>query len=155
MRRLWMGYWLAVAFLIAVHPAVGWAFDSDVTCPADVTSGAEITAFLRLENDECTQAEVRLISSIVGNADQTLGGIGIQGPTVVESAITVPAGIDNFPPGCFDVTPGIFQDIVTISPAVPISLEGTVATLIVITEWRIGGQKETTEVIQCLVNVQP
>lgn len=155
MKRSRLGPFLVVALLLSFHPGVGWAFDLDVSCPADVTADLAVTAPLRLENGECSPAEVRFISSIGGNAAQNLGGIGIVGPVVIDSAIAVPAATDNSPPGCFDATPGVFQNTQTVSPVVPASLVGTVASIVFIAEWRLGGNLETTLVKQCLVNVQP
>ena len=151
------GFWLAAAFVFTVGPAVAANVEMDVDCPAGAPALSTISTDFHLVNEECSEATVRFFSSIVGNADQSLGGLGINGPVVVDTGtpIVVPAAIDNFPPGCFDVSPGVTDVTLDTPPAIPATLSGTVATFVLITEWDIAGRPGKTTVLrECLVDVQ-
>jgi hypothetical protein len=226
MKNLTRHLGLAAMLLVIVHPA--WAnpgFEMQVDCPDEAVSGSTITTDLHLKNQECTPITVRLMSSIAGNANQSVGGIGIWGPVLADT-ITVDAAVDNLPgtcglntrgwsqcdgardadcftdsdctdgicrldrgvcddvnsgcdtdldcnPGatcvfscggtwvgcdtdadclCQLVTPEIKSISVLAPPAIPISLEGTIATLVLVAEANDGVSDET-EVGHCLVNV--
>jgi hypothetical protein len=106
MKNLTRHLWLAVALLVVVHPA--WAelgFEMEVDCLADATAGSTITTSLHLENQACSPINVRLMSSIAGNANQTVGGIGIWGPVLADT-ITVAAATDNLPGTCGETVHG-------------------------------------------------
>lgn len=151
------GLWLAISLLLAVHPAVANTVELGVDCPAEAAAGSSITADLHFRNQNCTSGyNVRVISSIAGNADQSLGGIGIGGPVVVDSSIAVPAGTPPFPGGPCLATVDL---TLPTPPAIPASLEGTVATFVLISEWdqlQFGVPGiDATEVAQCMVNITP
>ena len=73
-----------------------------------------------------------------------LGGMGMAGPVVV-GTFTVPSP---------DVGPAVVLPG-PIPPEVPATLVGTVASLIVYTEWNLGVGSDATRVQQCLVDVEP
>jgi hypothetical protein len=158
MKELRRCLWLAATLMAAVGPAMA---DLDVAmqldCPAEATAGSTITTNLHLENRECSVSSVRVISSIAGSADQSLGGFGIFGPVVADPMISVPAATEIIPGnGCWplNITPGVNDVAVLTPPAIPGSLVGTVATFVLIAEWD-DGVSEETEVAQCLVNILP
>ena len=98
MKNLTRPLWLAVTLLVIVHPA--WAdLSFEVDCLADATAGSTITTDVHLENQECSPLDVRVMSSISGNANQSVGGIGIWGPVLADT-ITVDAATDNLPGTC-------------------------------------------------------
>lgn len=100
MKNLTRHLWLAVALLMVVHPA--WAdadFDMEVDCPPSASSDSTITIAVSLVSRECSPLDVRFMSSIAGNADHTVGGIGIWGP-VLAKTITVDAATDLLPGTC-------------------------------------------------------
>jgi hypothetical protein len=151
------GFWIVGMFLLAARPAIATGrVELRVSCPAEAAAGSTITAELRLSNHSCFSGgyNVRVMASIAGNADQSLGGVGIAGPVVVAPSINVPEGTPPFPgspcSNSVDVS-------IAVPPAIPMSLEGRVATFILISEWDqvqfgVVGTDET-EVAQCMVNV--
>ena len=153
MKALRRSLWLAATLVLCVRPAMaGLDVAVELDCPAEAAAGSEILATVHLENSECgAEASVRLIASIAGNADQSLGGIGIAGPVV---AVTVPVLGDD----CIG-TPGTVDLTDPLPPEIPASLVGTVATFVLITEWDLPGlapgTSKATRVNQCLVNVLP
>ena len=177
MKNLTKYLWLAASLLVLAHPA--WAnpgVEMRVVCPADAMAGTTLTVDLDLVNLQCLQNNVRVMSSITGNANDSLGGIGIFGPVV---AMTIPlaAATSNDPPGIctFGYCSGDFTSCTTdadcacqygaittvtsfadipLTPAIPSSLVGTVATFILVAEAN-DGVSDALEVTQCLVNVIP
>lgn len=76
----------------------------EIACPAGVRPGAPIQLQVRLRNDECRPLDVRLISSLVGNAANLASGtpsgaVGIFGPEVA-GRVVVPAARDGEPTSC-------------------------------------------------------
>lgn len=109
-----------------------------VTCPPTASSGATINMDLQLVNNEPSDLSVRVVSGIIGNANKTLGGVGIYGPQVATEQ-TVSA---------FSTKPVLS---LPAPPALPPALVGTVATYIVIAEWNNG---QDQNIKTCLVEVQ-
>jgi hypothetical protein len=101
MKNLTRHLWLAAMVLVGVHPAGGAGPDIDMTvdCPPSASAGSTITVDVSLKNRECSPVDVRLMSSIAGNANQSVGGIGIWGPVLADT-ITVAAATDNLPGTC-------------------------------------------------------
>jgi hypothetical protein len=98
MKNLTRHLWLATTLLVIVHPA--WAdLSFEVDCLADAAAGSVITTDVHLENQKCSPVNVRVMSSISGNANQSVGGIGIWGPVLADT-ITVAAATDNLPGTC-------------------------------------------------------
>jgi hypothetical protein len=95
------------------------------------------------------ETEVRLTSSIAGNPEGNFGAIGIFGPVIAASTISVPAGT-----GVLCATPGITDVAVAIPPAIPASLVGTVATFLLVAEWD-DGVTSGSLVKECMVHVRP
>jgi hypothetical protein len=207
MKVLRRSLWLAATLLLVVRPAMACPdVDMSVDCPAEARASAMITADVHLENVQCSDANVRLVSSIAGNESESLGRIGIFGPEVVGDTIVVPAATDHFPGStckevgecsssdwidcftdddcpagetcylsgyrlctgsfrwcstnadcvCQEVTPGTSDLTVSIPPAIPASLTGTVAALVLLTEADFGGDddKDIQAVKHCLVDVR-
>lgn len=143
---------------------------TELTCPAEAAPGATISVDLTLINNECRPLEVRVISGIVGNANNTVAGVGIFGPVVADPQILVgaatgmqPSCITNicddgfFAPcqidndcHCFPTAPSTVNVSVVVPPVIPSSVLGTVVMYLLITEWEGG---EETEVDSCLVSV--
>jgi hypothetical protein len=116
-----------------------------VNCPSSVTVGQNLTVDVHLENSECTSVNVRFFSAILGNADESVGGFGIHGPNAVGSPTVVSAGTCPFIPGVLDL-------MLAASPVAPTSLQGKVATYLLISEWE-SGTRRATQVDHCLVEV--
>lgn len=143
---------LAILLFTSVStPAWAKEINASAVCPAQVTSGNQIQVDLRIENGTTSVLDARVLTSIVGNSGDNLAGIGVFGPRVAVSSVTLPAGtIDVYFPEA-SVTNRIFDAV----PAVPSSLAGTVATLLVVVEVREAGEKSSVaDVAQCLVEVQ-
>jgi hypothetical protein len=152
----------------------GLDVDSHLTCPAEGVAGSTISVDLRLENFECRAVNVRVMSSILGNGDQTLAGLRVFGPVVAHALEVVPAATDiffggcvqgmcqAFPPtscttdadcpDCTGTTPGVREISISAPPALPADLKGTVGTHLILTEWEAGATTET-EINQCFVEV--
>jgi hypothetical protein len=98
MKNLTRHLWLAATLLVIAHSAwADLAFEMD--CLANAPAGSTITTDVHLENQKCSPVNVRVMSSISGNANQSVGGIGIWGPVLVDT-ITVGAATDNLPGTC-------------------------------------------------------
>lgn len=147
--------WIAcLSVFLMSNAAIGGS--TNLVCPSDANAGSNVEVILTIENSECRATTLRVMSSIVGNAGGTLAGIGIFGPVVVEPLVVVPAGTDTFC-GCNAGTcqcdfpfvscstdadcqecgafiPGTLDLPVTVEPALPSSLAGTVATVLLISE---------------------
>lgn len=208
MKNLTRHLWLAVALLVMVHPA--WAdlddFEMTVDCPTEAPAGSTILVDLQLENGQCLPVTVRLMSSVTGNANQSVGGIGVWGPVVADTIVVAAAESSEDPTTCvpdgqcsgdfsscstnpdcasgvcivewsscggggiscsndgdcacgedgsWSATPTIENlTAVQMPPAVPSSLDGTVATFILVAEVN-DGFSEAFDVRHCLVNVAP
>lgn len=146
---------------------------SELICPASANANNNVAVTLTLENSGCAAEEFRIISSIVGNAGATLAGIGIFGPVVVEPVVIVPAGTgvngcgcslnscqcdnnscttDADCASCEAVTPGTLVLTVSVEPALPNSLGGTVATLLLVSE-PAAGSDAAMSINSCFVEV--
>lgn len=138
---------------LAAQPARANDLDASVTCGAQVTAGNQIEVQLEIENDKYSAIDARVLSSIVGNSGDNLAGIGVFGPFVAVASVSVPeATFDEF---SFDDVPGVANLSFDALPAVPASLAGTVATLLIVVEVREpGGKSSVGDVTECLVEVQ-
>jgi hypothetical protein len=209
MKNLTRHLWLAVTLLVIVNPAWAGAIGMNVdNCPTDASAGSTISIDLTLTNKQCVPVTVRLMSSISGNANQTVGGIGIWGPMVADTIVVPAAESIHEPASCVpegectgdftfctsdlecesgvcrvyahscgnggmscsndadcscgedpeseDVTPEIAHfPAVQMPPAIPDSLDGTVATFILAAEANNGYSTKISAVKHCLVNVAP
>lgn len=124
-----LGGLAASLLLAATIEAEG--IDVNVTCPASVAPGESFPLEVRIRSRECQAIDVRLISSLVGNAadgESQSGTVGVLGPEVV-GTISVPPATDLAPPGCVAVEPA--ERTVTIPSAavfpVPVSFSGVQA----------------------------
>lgn len=125
------------ACVLPVRPALAKLDTSlNVSCPATAAAGTTIDMNVDLANNEASTLSVRLITSIAGNANGTLGGIGIYGPLVaVEKTVNA-----------FSTS----SASVPAPPALPSALVGTVATYIILAEWQGG---EDSNLKTCMVEV--
>jgi hypothetical protein len=153
------------------------AGDAELTCPAQGNAGESLMVNMSFENDECSAVNVRIMSSVVGNASDSLAGVGIFGPVVAIPVVVVPAGTNRFCvcnanqcecdwpgglplscstdadcPSCSASTPGTQNAYFDTQIDLPQSLSGTVATQIFISEFESGTEVET-EVNECFVEV--
>jgi len=130
---------IAVACIEPVEPAVAGSLNTtlNVGCPASAAAGTAINMSLGLVNNEPTGLSVRVISGFAGNANGTLGGLGIYGPQIITETVVNALSTSNV--------------VVPAPPALPPALVGSVATYVVIAEWQGGVD---TNIDACLVNVQ-
>jgi hypothetical protein len=158
--------------LLASGPAIAaLQVETQVTCQTQSHPAAMVTVDVRLENTECVALDVRIISTVVGNTDQTMNELGVFGP-VLASATTVPAAWDQTPgtcdPGtltcgasgvgcntdadcfCKLVTPTTTQFSLEIPLALPASLENTIVTQLITVEWDGG---TPTHVEKCMIEL--
>jgi len=142
---------LALAVLLLPSAAAA-DFAIDVDCPDTVAVGQNVAATVTLESRECFITTARIITSIVGNGNDTFGGLGVFGPVVADSMVSVPAATDLSPPGCFFVNAGSTTNPLLTAPTVDASLSGTVISVVFMAEFENG---QTVEVDQCLVEVTP
>lgn len=149
MKRSFSVALLAVVstWLMAPVADAGVDVKTQVSCPAQASVGSTITVDFNLQNFECSAVNVRLISSIAGNAGGSLSGFGVFGPVVVEPSVVVPGSLD-----CPVSSTETVDLSIPAPPAVPASMVGTVATYIFLSEWN---DRSQTEVDQCLVEVIP
>lgn len=147
-----------------------------VECPAEGAPLSTPTVVIVYTSFACSAVPIRTMSSIVGNSDQTLGGIGVFGPVVIDdrmlpggSGATSGCGCNAGSCGCIDgsaisctsdadcpfcrkVTPYLLNVEKDALPAIPVSLDGTVATYVFITEV-VAGPETSTEINKCFVEV--
>ena len=129
--------------------------NASATCPAQATSGSQIEVQLAIENSETSELNARVLSSIVGNSGDNLAGIGVFGPRVAVPSVTLPAGTAGDDVYYYYVEPSVTNLVFNAAPAVPSSLAGTVATLLIVVEVReSGGKSSVGDVTECLVEVQ-
>jgi hypothetical protein len=161
---------IGLAILFLANASMGQ--QTSLSCPTQENSGDMVSVTMSFENSECSAVSVRVMSSIVGNADNSLGGIGVFGPIVVAPSVVIPAGtnpfcgcVSNFCncsgnscsqdadcPYCEAGTPGTLTLIVDAEPALPASLDGTVATILMVSESDVDGEVET-DIAECFVEV--
>lgn len=172
LRRFPLGASVLVGLAILFMANTSMGQGASVSCPTEANSGSKVAVTMSFENWECSAVSVRVMSSIVGNADNTLGGIGVFGPIVVASVV-VPAGTDVLfcgcdgglcgcsgnsctqdadCPFCEADTPGTLDLPVNAEPALPASLGGTVATVLMMSESDVNDEVET-DIAECLVEV--
>lgn len=129
---------VVLAACMLATPALALDVDLAVQCPPSGIAGSRINAGVSLVNGEPTPLSVRLVSSIAGNANGTLGGVGIYGPLISDERTV----------GAFSSANPVIQ----VEPQLPAALVGTVATYLFIAEWEGG---EESSVTTCLVEVLP
>lgn len=171
-QRIRASTWLTFSLTLLVA-GKAMAASAELTCPAQGNAGESLFVSMVLENQACAAANVRLMSSIVGNAADSLTGVGIFGPVVSVPVVVVPAGLnrscgcsanvcscnsslscstDGDCPRCRASTPGTQNAFFDTQLALPQSLSGTVATQILISEFDSGTAIETM-VNDCFVEV--
>src|SRR5262245_55854514 len=120
---------LGALCLLAVGPASGLtSVKAAITCPASAQVGENLGMNVHLQNDECAPATVRLITSIAGNANQSLGGLGVFGPLLAQEVV-VPAATCSFP-----FTTGVLDLVLDGPLAVPAAHVGTVELHVLLSE---------------------
>lgn len=165
----------AAALLLFAANAPAGDLEARLTCPDQESAGSQVQIGLELMNATCTAINARVLSSVVGNSGENLAGIGVFGPFVAIPSVTVPAASEVYGgcqtgicewggtpcvtnadcPYCGAVTPGVFSLDLDVPPALPASLEGTVATLLIMTETdEAGTGKSDTNIVECFVDVQ-
>ncbi len=66
----------------------------DLNCPDTALPGSTPEISVVVENRFCSPQTVRLLSSVVGNANGTVEGVGIVGPHVAVASSVLPAATD-------------------------------------------------------------
>lgn len=101
-----------------------------LNCPLTVQAGSPVVVNMLLESEECFDVSFpRTFVAIVGNTDDSVGGIGIFGPFARNVSGTIPAVEECF---TWPTVPGRLGPLpVTITNNVPASLVGTVAAIVV------------------------
>ena len=171
---LFAATWAATAAsLLFLFCAGSSAAGEEFVCPAAANDGTNVSVQFIAENRQCSAQSVRVISSIVGNANNTLAGLGVYGPAVAESLLIVPAGtnpfcgcnagtcacgggsctVDGDCQFCSATTPGVLNTVISAEPALPAELTGTVATLIFLTESESPTGEVEMSVNECFVEV--
>ncbi len=107
--RVFLLLWSFGALLIFAATAGAGGIDVTVTCPAKVVPGQPFDLSVRIVSRECQALDVRLTSSLVGNATTGAGTapsgeVGVFGPKVA-GTVSVPAAVDLFPPDCIVGSP--------------------------------------------------
>jgi hypothetical protein len=169
---------LIPASLLASIPAIAVLHvGTQVSCQTQANPGGMVSVDVRLENAECVALDVRIISTVVGNSDQTMNELGVFGPVLAGgAAISVPAARDRTPGYCDPntnrcggwggtgdldcstdadcfcrlFTPAVLNISQAVPPALPASLEDTVVTQLITVEWD-GGTKMHVE--KCLIEL--
>ncbi|MFP8880125.1 MAG: hypothetical protein VCE43_12125, partial [Myxococcota bacterium] len=68
--------------LIPVTASTAGSVNTRLDCPRRVEVGEAARLDLHLENQLCSALSVRVVSTVVGNGDETAGGVAILGPAV-------------------------------------------------------------------------
>lgn len=144
-------------------------------CPDQQSSGSEVLIDLFLFNSTCKAVNARILSSIIGNSGDNLAGIGVFGPSVAVPSVTIPAASEVYygcqagscefhetpcvtNADCLDCRASIPSEValsISVPPALPRSLEGTVATLLILTEVDgIGTGTSVADVAECFIDVK-
>jgi len=143
----------AISILLLAGPALG-ELGTDLECPKNVPSGSSAQLMLRLENQSCEPLQARVLSTMVGNANDTADGVAILGPEVAASDVVVPAATDEGSGSCIGsfcdgsflfcvedadcacqvITPGSLEITVSVPTPIPASLDGSVIHQFVVTE---------------------
>lgn len=89
----------AVLLLLAAASTTARAADSSLTCPTNATRLGAMEIAVHLENDECVERDVRVLSTVVGNRQGVLSDVSVFGPRVIH-VLTVPAASDQLPGTC-------------------------------------------------------
>lgn len=90
----------AVIVLMAGQPAIGGELETQLDCPRNVQVGGSVLLNLRFDSSSCNVQNVRVLSTIVGNGNETTSGVGILGPEVAAANVAVAAAIDLLPGSC-------------------------------------------------------
>ena len=162
----------ASVFLIVLVLAMPAASDytHELTCPKTAAAGESAELDYRIENKACTPVTVRVISTMVGNRDETLRGVAIFGPEVAAPAVVVPAAVDLLTGTCSAsrcegsffsclvdadcvcrvIEPGARSVSVTVPTAIPADLDGTV-----LKQFLFSDSPQTTKIASddCLIAV--
>lgn len=106
------------ALLFAAGRATGDGLETRLVCPRSVgpstveacesAGSIPVELALRIENSSCEPMNVRVLSTIVGNGDETLGGVGVLGPVVAEPSVDVPGATDATGPCVSNTCEGTF-----------------------------------------------
>jgi hypothetical protein len=156
--------------LPSVLAATGETLETGLGCPDSVAVDAFPRLDLHLENVACEPQTVRVLSVVVGNGDETVGGVEILGPVVARQGATVPAATDNLSGVCTAnqcegstlwcssnldcicrmITPGVADFEIVIPTALPAAFGGTVVEQFIFTD-KTNGTKVTSD--SCLISV--
>lgn len=154
--------------LVLAMPAAS-EFTAKLTCPKTTPVGESPSLDYRIENEACSPVTVRVLSTMVGNGDETARGVAIFGPEVAATAV-VPAAVDLLPGTCSAnqcagsfffcsvdadcvcrvIEPGATSVTVTVPTAIPAELDGTVLKQFLISD---SPQTTTTVSDDCLIAV--
>jgi hypothetical protein len=157
-----------VIILVVAMPAAS-EFSANLTCPKTAPVGESLSLDYRIENETCTPLTVRVLSTMVGNGNETARGVAIFGPEVATTAV-VPAAVDLLSGTCSGnqcagsfffcsvdadcvcrvVEPGARSVSVTVPTAIPAELDGTVLRQFLISD---SPQATTTVSDDCLIAV--
>jgi hypothetical protein len=160
---------LSVVAVLLLAPTTG-GIDSRLTCPRTVAAGEVVPVDVRLENSFCTVVQVRMLSTLVWNANETTGAVSIVGPSIAERDVSLPAATDRLPGTCTggfcdgsflrcssaadcecrDVTPGLRDVSIATPETIPVFPDGTAAMLSIASEVTGNG---AADVAQCLIAV--
>lgn len=176
MRRWWRVSHIAAVALVSallLAPAQG-GIDARISCPRNVEAGEVIQVGVQLENEFCSSVSVRLLSTLVGNADEMTGSVRVVGPSIAERSVDLEAATDLLPGTCMSgvcatvgpgpfvpcardadctcrvVTPTLLDVSIATPESVPTELDGKVAMLSIASE--VLGMAET-DVDDCLIAV--
>lgn len=149
-RALPLAFALGLLMLTAGSAHAGSSFGIDVDCPETVSVGQNVAATVTLESSECFITTARIITSIIGNGSDTVGGLGVFGPVVADPHVSIPAATDLSPPYCDWTSPGSTTNPMLTAPTVDASLSGTVISVLFMVEFE-GGLSVVVD--QCLVEV--
>lgn len=142
---------VALVLGLAATSAQANEVNASAVCPAQASSGSQVQVQLKIENGEPSELGGRVLSSFVGNSGDNLAGIGVFGPRVAVPSVTLPAGT---PGGYYSIDPSVTNLVFNAAPAVPSSLAGTVATLLIILEVQgSDGNASVADVTECLIEV--
>ena len=161
---------LVVLSSVADKAEAATDIQSRLDCPTFVEPETRPQLDLSLENLACDPRTVRVLTTMVGNGNQTLEGLSVFGPEIAASDVIVPAATDLLPGTCFlntcqgssvfcttdadcvctVVTPGTTSLQVVSPTVVPVAFDKSVIEEFVFTDF-VEGNTMTSDTCRILV----
>lgn len=71
-------------------------------CPETVIATTAPQLNIQVENRDCSPRNVRILSTLIGNGAESVGGVSVIGPEIAASNVLVPAAVDQLSGLCIN-----------------------------------------------------